>query len=72
MRTVLILPAALALCACSDAGGPVGRFAADRPAAEVAVVACDAGRRTRNCDAAREGLSQAKRRDREAFYRQAR
>lgn len=70
MRAVLPLLAALAVAACSD-GGSVESFAADRPAGEAAVAACDAGQRTRGCDAAREGLAEAKRRDREALYRQA-
>lgn len=71
MRAVLFLLAALALVGCSDDGGSVETFAADRPAAEAAVAACDAGQRTRSCDAAREGLAEAKRRDREALYRRA-
>lgn len=71
MRAVLPLLAALALGGCSDDGGSIETFAADRPAAEAAVAACDAGQRTRGCDAAREGLAEAKRRDREALYRRA-
>ncbi|WP_303699548.1 EexN family lipoprotein [Brevundimonas naejangsanensis] len=71
MRVVLTLLAALALVGCSDDGGSVETFATDRSAAEAAVADCDAGRRTPGCDAAREGLAEAKRRDREALYRQA-
>ncbi len=71
MRAVLPLLAALALAACSDSGDSVDSFAADRKAAEAAVAECDAGRRTRGCDAAREGLAEARRRDREALFRQA-
>ncbi|MFN4287396.1 MAG: hypothetical protein ACK4E3_02720 [Brevundimonas sp.] len=61
----------MAVAACSDDGGSVDSFAADRKAAEAAVAECDAGRRTRSCDAAREGLAEARRRDREDLYRQA-
>lgn len=71
MRAVLPLLAALALAACSDDDGSVETFAADRQAAETTVAECDAGRRTSGCDAAREGLAEARRRDREALYRQA-
>lgn len=71
MRSVLPLLAALAIAACSDGGGSVESFAADRPAGDAAMAACDAGQRTRGCDAAREGLAEAKRRDREALYRKA-
>ncbi len=71
MRAVLPALAVLAVAACSDDGGSVDSFAADRKAAEAAVAECDAGRRTRSCDAAREGLAEARRRDREDLYRQA-
>ena len=71
MRAAPPILAALVLGACAEDGDTVETFAADRKAAEAAVAACDAGRRTRDCDAAREGLAEAKRRDREALYRQA-
>lgn len=71
MRVALPILAGLALVACSNSGDSAEIFAADRPAAEAAVADCDAGRRTRGCDAAREGLAEAKRRDGEALYRQA-
>jgi hypothetical protein len=71
VRAVLPALAVLAVAACSDDGGSVDSFAADRKAAEAAVAECDAGRRTRSCDAAREGLAEARRRDREDLYRQA-
>jgi hypothetical protein len=71
VRAVLPLLAALVLGACAEAGDTAETLAADRPAAEAAVADCDAGRRTRGCDAAREGLVEAKRRDREALYRRA-
>ena len=69
MRVVLPILAALVLGACAEGGDTAETFAADRKAAQAAVAACDAGRRTRDCDAAREGLAEAKRRDREALYR---
>ena len=71
MRAALPILAPLVLGACAEGGDTVEAFGADRKAAEAAVAACDAGRRTRGCDAAREGLADAKRRDREALYRQA-
>lgn len=63
--------AALALGACPEDGDTVESFASDRKAAESAIAERDAGRRSRGCDAAREGLAEAKRRDREALYRRA-
>jgi len=71
VRAVLPLLAALVLGACAEDGGTVESFPSDRKAAESAVAECDAGRRSRGCDAAREGLAEAKRRDREALYRRA-
>lgn len=71
MRAAPHILAALVLGACAEAGDTVETFAADRKAAEAAVAACDAGRRTRGCDAAREGLAEARRRDREDLYQQA-
>lgn len=71
MRAVLPLLAALVLGACSEDGDTAETFSADRKAAEAAVAECDAGRRSRGCDAAREGLAEAKRRDRKALYRRA-
>lgn len=70
MRAVLPILAAV-LGACAEGGGTVDSFASDRKAAESAGAECDAGRRSRDCDAAREGLAEAKRRDREALYRRA-
>ena len=70
MRSALPILAAV-LGACAEDGGTVGSFASDRKAAEAAVAECDAGRRARGCDAAREGLAEAKRRDREALFRRA-
>lgn len=71
MRAALPILTALILGACAEGGDTVETFAADRKAAEAAVAECDAGRRTRGCDAARQGLAEAKRRDRESLYRQA-
>lgn len=71
MRAAPPILAALVLGACAEGGHSAETFAADRKAAEAAVADCDAGRRTRGCDAAREGLAEAKRRDREALYRRA-
>ena len=71
MRAALPILTALILGACAEGGDTVETFAADRKAAEEAVAECDAGRRTRGCDAARQGLAEAKRRDRESLYRQA-
>ncbi len=71
MRSVLPLLAALVLGACAEDGGTVESFASNRKAAESAVAECDAGHRSRGCDAAREGLAEAKRRDRKALYRRA-
>lgn len=71
MRAAPPILVALVLGACAEGGPSAETFAADRKAAEAAVADCDAGRRTRGCDAAREGLAEAKRRDREALYRRA-
>lgn len=71
MRAALPILAALVLGACAEGGDTAETFAADHRAAEAAVAVCDAGRRTRGCDAAREGLVEARRRDREALYRRA-
>lgn len=71
MRAVLTIMVALTLVGCSDGGGSVESFGADRKAAEAAVAECEAGGRTRGCGAAREGLAEARRRDREVLYRQA-
>ena len=71
MRAALPILAVLALGACAEDGDTVKSFASDRKAADSAVAECDAGRRSRGCGAAREGLAEAKRRDREALYRRA-
>ena len=71
MRALLPALGALAVVACSDGGGSVDSFVADRRTAEAAAGKCDAGRRSHGCDAAREGLAEARRRDREDLYRQA-
>lgn len=70
MRAALSILAGLVLGACAR-DDTVETFAAKRKAAEAAVAACDAGRRMRGCDAARDGLAEAKRRNRETLYRQA-
>ena len=70
MKAALPFLAALVLGACAEAGDTAETFSADRNAAEAVVAECDAGRRTRGCNAAREGLAEAKRRDRQALYRQ--
>ncbi|MBG7614671.1 hypothetical protein IWC96_05165 [Brevundimonas sp. BAL450] len=71
MRGVLPILAVLVLGACAQADDTVETFAADQTAAEAAVADCAGGRRTLDCDAAREGLAQGRSRDREALYRQA-
>jgi hypothetical protein len=43
-------------------------FAADREAAKAVIAACDAGRTRRDCETARRGLAEARRRDRLAVY----
>lgn len=70
MRAALSILAGLVLGACAQ-DETVETFAANRKAAEAAVAACDAGRPMRGCDAARDGLAEAKRRNREILYRQA-
>lgn len=67
----LTLIAGVALCSCSEQERTVEAFAAD-PAAAAAVVAdCDAGLTDRECEAARRGLAEARRRQRMDAYRRA-
>lgn len=56
-----------ALCGCTAPERGVEAFAAD-PAAKPVIVACDAGRTRRDCETARRGLAEARRRDRLAVY----
>lgn len=69
MRLALIV--ALAAGACCAPARTAADFAADPKAARAAVAACEAGRRTRDCEAARAGLIEARRRARMNVYRQA-
>ena len=64
-RTVPLL---LALTACGEPPRGVAAWAADPEAAQAQVEACDRGRRQPECEAAREGLAEARRRERLAIY----
>lgn len=69
-RLLLLLPLA-ALAACGPSGRAPGDFAREPEAAEAIVAECDAGRRRRDCEAARRRLAQARREARMAKYEAA-
>lgn len=58
----------LSLAACSPAERDAAAFAADPEAAVRTIADCDAGERRRDCTAAREGLAEARRRERMDAY----
>lgn len=61
----------LMLVSCDKPGRDAQAYAADPGAARRTIAACEAGREAPNCRAAREGLAEARRRDRMAAYEQA-
>lgn len=63
--------AALVAAGCTAPARSVDDFAADPEAARRVVAACDAGRTHTECEAARRGLAEARRRARMAAYEQA-
>lgn len=70
IRRVALLTFAT-LAACSSPEQDAGTYARTPESAAKVVADCDAGRRTRDCFAARKGLAEARRRQRMAAYAQA-
>ncbi len=68
-RSALLV--ALGLVGCGASERTVEDFAADPDAAEAVVAACDAGRETDDCEAARRGLTEARREARMRAYERA-
>jgi hypothetical protein len=68
-RSALLV--ALGLVGCGASERTVEDFAADPDAAEAVVAACDAGRETDECEAARRGLTEARREARMRAYERA-
>ena len=66
-RAAAVILAVLYGCSAPERGVEV--FAADPSTAAAVVADCDAGRTRRECDAARRGLAEARRRDRMDAYR---
>lgn len=66
-RLLLLLPIA-AMTACGPPNRAPTNFAREPEAAEAVVAECEAGRRRRDCDAARRGLAEARRAARMADY----
>ena len=62
---------ALSLVGCGATDRTAEDFAADPDAAEAVVAACDAGRAERECEAARQGLAEARRQARMRVYERA-
>jgi hypothetical protein len=60
-----------ALAACEPRARTVGDFAADPDAARAVAAACARGRPRPDCEAARAGLAEARRRERMAAYETA-
>lgn len=60
--------AGLLVAACSSPERTAAEFAADPEAAVRTVAECDAGARDPDCSAAREGLAEARRRERMDVY----
>lgn len=65
-RSALLV--ALGLFGCGASDRTAEDFAADPEAAEAVVAACDAGRETDDCEAARRGLADARREARMRAY----
>ncbi|GAA0634806.1 hypothetical protein [Brevundimonas lenta] len=65
-RSALVV--ALGLVDCGATDRTAADFAADPEAAEAIVAACDAGRETDECEAARRGLADARREARMRAY----
>lgn len=70
IRLLRLLPVAV-LAACGPSGRGPADFAREPEAAEAVVAECDAGRRRRDCEAARRGLAEARREARMAEYEAA-
>lgn len=70
IRLLRLLPVA-AVAACGPSGPAPAEFARAPERAEAVVAECDAGRRRRDCDAARRGLAQARQEARMARYEAA-
>lgn len=68
-RSIILIATGLGACGPDDRSA--ARFATDRPEAERVAAACDAGEARHDCEAARQGLAEARHRDRIAAYRQA-
>ena len=68
-RSALLV--ALGLVGCGSPERTADDFAADPDAAEAVVAACDAGRETDDCEAARRGLADARREARMRAYERA-
>jgi len=68
-RSALLV--ALGLVGCGASDRTVEDFAADPEAAEAVVAACDAGREAEACEAARQGLAEARRDARMRAYERA-
>jgi len=71
MIRVLVWLAVTALSGCDAPPRTVAGFAAAPEEARAAVAECEGGRRRVDCDAARAGLAEARRRDRMAAYERA-
>lgn len=68
-RSALLV--ALGLVGCGATDRTAEDFSADPEAAEAIVAACDAGRETDHCEAARRGLAEARREARMRAYERA-
>ena len=68
MTRLVILFACVLLPACSSPPRDAEAFAQAPESAAQVVADCDAGRRTRDCVVARQGLAEARRRERMAAY----
>lgn len=68
MRVSPLLLALAAVAGCGASDRTAGEFAASPEAAREIVAAWDAGRRRSDCEAARAGLVEARRRERMAAY----
>lgn len=67
----IVLLAAVCLASCDPPARSADAFAADPDAAAKVVAACDAGRADVECDAARQGLAEARRDARMRAYERA-
>lgn len=67
----LLIPAAIALVGCGPSDRTAADFARAPEAAREVVADCEAGRRRKDCAAAREGLVAARREARMARYEEA-